>query len=82
MLPEWIAVEHYRLHIVEDWPDSPSRVATLAGIRSSLASLSRDPRVASSLSECTVCRSRKMTSVVLEFRNTSSIAGRQTNLAA
>lgn len=82
MLPEWIAVEHHRLHIVEDWPDSPFKSAVLAAIRSSMASLSRDPLAATAPTECCVCRSRKRTAVAVKFRNTPPIAARLKNVAA
>jgi hypothetical protein len=40
---EWIAMEHYRLHTVETWPESSRKDATLAAIHSALAGLLRDP---------------------------------------
>jgi hypothetical protein len=39
VMPEWIAMEHYRLDIVEQWPDGPYKTATLDAIHSSLAGL-------------------------------------------
>jgi hypothetical protein len=39
---EWFATEHYRLHSVEEWPDSPHKEAALYAIRSSLDSLTRN----------------------------------------
>ena len=34
---EWLATEHYRLHRVEEWPDSPRKEATLAAIHDLVA---------------------------------------------
>lgn len=39
---EWIAMEHYRLHTVEAWPDSPRKNASLAAIHSALGALLAD----------------------------------------
>jgi hypothetical protein len=72
MLSHWIAVEHYRLHLIERWPDSPLKEATLAAVYSSLASLGQDSRSATASPECVVCRARK--AVVVEFPNALRIA--------
>ena len=44
----WLSVEHYRMHLMELWPDGPRKEAGLAAARSTLESLSitclRDPR--------------------------------------
>lgn len=44
MHSQWLKTEHDRLHIVEQWPDSPRKSATLLAIRSSLANLVRIAR--------------------------------------
>jgi hypothetical protein len=67
MRHQWIASEHYRLHTVEGWADSPYKEATLRAIHSSLASLMQDPLVAASMPPCEVCLSRKKVSPVFEF---------------
>ena len=36
---QWIRMEHYRLHGVEEWPDSSHKDATLISIRSALQRL-------------------------------------------
>ena len=55
---EWLAVEHYRLHVVEEWPDGPHKHAALAAIRSSLASLTkRHPEMGDPY--CEICSSRE-----------------------
>jgi hypothetical protein len=33
---EWLAVEHYRIHLMELWPDGPRKEAGLAAARSAL----------------------------------------------
>jgi hypothetical protein len=67
MLSNWIAVEHYRLHLVERWPNSPHKEATLAAVYSALASLERDSRSATASQECIVCRTRRAS--VVEFQS-------------
>lgn len=54
---EWIAMEHYRLHTVEAWPESPHKEVLLAAIDSALAGLLRDP-MAVRPAHCSVCGSR------------------------
>lgn len=41
MRDQWLAMEHYRLHSVEAWPDSPRKEGLLRAIRSTIQSLSR-----------------------------------------
>jgi hypothetical protein len=41
MKDQWLAIEHYRLHTVEEWPDGPHKDGALAAIRSSVESLIR-----------------------------------------
>jgi hypothetical protein len=72
MLSDWIAVEHCRLHLVERWPDSPYKEATLAAVYSTLARLGQDPRSATASRECVVCGARKV--AVVEFPKTLRIA--------
>jgi hypothetical protein len=56
MRDQWLAMEHYRLHSVEEWPDGPKKEAALAGIRSKLDSLSGDA-LASHI-HCAICLDR------------------------
>jgi hypothetical protein len=54
---EWLAMEHYRLHVVEEWPDGPYKQAAMAAIRSTLDSLARGhPETHCPL--CEVCSNR------------------------
>ena len=52
-----IAMEHYRLHCVEQWPDSPYKRAVLDAIQSTLKSLRTTSPVPLQEPECTVCAS-------------------------
>lgn len=61
MKEQWLAMEHYRLHSVEEWPDGPHKQAALAAIRSTLNSLTRNGVGEASRSECYICRSRQKT---------------------
>jgi hypothetical protein len=79
MLSQWIAVEHYRLHLVERWPDSPHKEVTLAAIYSTLASLAQDSRSATVSLECVVCRARR--AAVIEFPNALRIASAKADSA-
>ena len=54
---EWIAMEHYRLHSVERWPDSPYKTATLEAIHLSLARLMRDA-LETRATDCSICFNR------------------------
>ena len=82
MHQQWVAMEHYRLHMVEEWSDSPYKKATLAGIQSTLASLLREAGVATSQQQCAICMTRKRTSKVLEFPSTAPLAAECANVAA
>ena len=34
MYNEWLAMQHYRIHVMEQWPDGPRKRAGLAAARS------------------------------------------------
>ena len=81
-LGQWMKVEHYRLHCVERWADSPHKQAVLAGIHSALDRLqAASPSPAGSLS-CMVCASRRREAVVLQFPSGSQATPVITRLAA
>lgn len=68
MLNNWLAMEHYRLHVVEQWPDGPRKQAAIAAVRSSLRSLlANRPEEEEELFVCSVCGNRAGTGVVVEF---------------
>ena len=57
-LRQWVKTEHYRLHCVEGWPDSPYKEAVLTASRSVLESLEADIEPLDSL-VCMVCAARR-----------------------
>src|SRR5260370_28180350 len=59
MHSEWIAAEHHRLHIIEEWPESPHKKVALAAIQSSLHSLLQNHPPDGPLAACEICLSRK-----------------------
>jgi hypothetical protein len=60
MYSEWIAFEHYRIHVMELWSDGPRKEAGLAAARSALDSLTQKMPTRSSIA-CTICVSRQQT---------------------
>jgi len=66
-LMQQLKMEHYRLHCVEAWPDSPHKQTTLAGIHSGLERLQAALTAPVSLSLCMVCAARRRESTVLKF---------------
>jgi hypothetical protein len=63
---EWIAMEHYRLHTVEAWPESPRKNASLEAIHSALGALMADP-AGHRQPDCDICRSRNKGRAVAQF---------------
>ena len=66
MFGQWINMEHYRLHCVEEWPASPYMEAVQAAIRSSLerfTTSSAEPVDAT----CMIRAAPRTESVVREF---------------
>jgi hypothetical protein len=45
---QWLSMEHYRLHIAEEWPDGPYKEATLAAIHSTIECAQTSPERRSS----------------------------------
>ena len=79
---QWIRMEHYRLHCVEEWPDSSLKDATLTSIRSALQRLETVSTAAVEPAQCMVCASRKTKSVVLQLPSRSTGSPAITRLAA
>jgi len=78
MHSEWLAAEHYRIHVMEQWPDGPRREAGLAAARSAIESLARTLPQGSSF-DCATCAGRRQTVSVLSLvprvqRKPSSLA--------
>ena len=82
MIRQWMNVEHYRLHCIEEWPDSPHKEAVLAGIRSALESLESSSLAPLETPQCIVCASRKTEATVLMFPSRSQHSPAITRLAA
>lgn len=79
---EWIAMEHHRLHLVEEWPDSPHKAAALAAIHSTLQGLLRNQRPGAPVLTCEVCLNRQRSAPVVKFPETFPVVHDRTNLAA
>jgi hypothetical protein len=67
MHAEWIATEHHRLHIIEEWPEGPHKEVAMAAIQSSLQSLLQNHGHDGALAACEVCLSRNKAIGKLEF---------------
>lgn len=61
---QWIAMEHYRMHSIEEWPESPRKASALAAVHSALAGLSRE---LTRTTECQVCLTRKRARTLVEL---------------
>jgi hypothetical protein len=59
MYAEWIAAEHHRLHLIEEWPDGPRKEVALSAIQSSLQSLLQNHQPDGLLAACEICLNRK-----------------------
>jgi hypothetical protein len=78
---EWIAMEHHRLHLIEEWPNGPHKDAAVAAIRSTLESLLRTHRGVD-LPICEMCLNRPNASTLVEFPKSFQIEPDRTHLAA
>jgi len=63
MHSERLAMEHYRIHLMESWPDGPRKEAGLASARSALESLARTVPEGSSFA-CSTCAARHTVTVI------------------
>lgn len=64
---EWIAMEHYRLHLIEEWPEGPRKEASIAAIHSTLGRLLAAQPVGVDLPLCEICLSRPKGPALVEF---------------
>ena len=69
MQSEWLAVEHHRIHLMEQWPDGPRKEAGLNSARSALKSLLVSAPSSDSFA-CGVCSSKSLCTTLV-----SSIGG-------
>ena len=67
MHAEWLATEHYRLHVIERWPNGPSKNAGLAAARSSLEGLLRAMPSNESTFTCAICGGKRERATVIEY---------------
>jgi hypothetical protein len=58
MYAEWVATEHYRLHVIEEWPEGARKAVALSATRSSLQSLLQNHQPEGLLAACEICLSR------------------------
>jgi hypothetical protein len=58
-MAQWIAMEHYRMHTVEHWPDGPYKRATVNAIHASLNRLTEGAPRTDALA-CSICSQRKL----------------------
>ena len=82
MYSRWIQMEHYRLHRIENLPESLYKQTTLAAIHATLVSLSSLPLAKSLPLACAVCLERKRQPSVVEFPLRPQIAESQASLVA
>ncbi len=54
----WLATEHNRIHLIEEWPEGPRKEAALASARSALESLQRSLPCDETF-RCAICHSRR-----------------------
>jgi hypothetical protein len=64
---EWLAMEHYRIHVMEQWPDGPRKDVGLAAARSALERLLRAASPNESAFTCVICASRRQSVTVIEY---------------
>jgi hypothetical protein len=69
MYTQWLASEHSRIHLIEQWPDGPRKTAALAAARSALESLlglHRSVPGDASPFRCSICGSRRNSPALME----------------
>jgi len=79
MHSEWLAVEHYRIHVMELWPDGPRKEAGLASSRSALAKLVRT-MPEGFVWPCAICASRRQNVTMIPCA--AMVQSQPSNLAA
>lgn len=67
MYAAWLASEHSRIHLIEQWPDGPRREAALAAARSTLDSLLQRAHPDESTFRCLVCDNRRNSPAMVEY---------------
>jgi hypothetical protein len=67
MYRDAFAMEHYRMHVMEQWPDSPRKEAGLAAVRSTLESLRTDAPGGELDFVCSECLSTRSRTNLIQF---------------
>jgi hypothetical protein len=78
----WLASEHSRIHVIEQWPEGPRKEAALAAARSTMDSLLRSGRADVSAFHCTVCASGRNGPAIVEYPATRLHLADASDLAA
>ena len=66
MYTEWLAMEHYRIHLMEEWPDGPRKDAGLAAAHAALEALQISAPVASTF-VCHICGKRRESGKIVPY---------------
>jgi hypothetical protein len=80
MQNSWLAFEHYRIHLMELWPDGPEKEAGLSAARSALEKLTRIAKESSF--RCTTCASRRHAVIAMPSAHHSGSGQFRSTLAA
>lgn len=67
MYTEWLATEHHRIHLIEEWPEGPIKEASLASARSALDSLLRNAPPDAGPFVCAACAGSSRLAPVIEY---------------
>jgi hypothetical protein len=81
MYEAWLAAEHSRLHLIEQWPDGPRKEAALAAARSAVDGLFRRSRSDEPGFRCLVCANRRNGPALVEHPSRVQVF-RSSDLAA
>jgi hypothetical protein len=81
MYEAWLAAEHTRIHLMEQWPDGPRKETALAAARSAIDGLLRSARSDESGFRCLVCANRRNGPAIVEYPSRVQVV-RSSGLAA
>jgi hypothetical protein len=59
MHTQWLAQEHYRIHLIEEWPEGPRKEAGLAAAKAALLSLEQTAPKPGATFLCEICAARQ-----------------------
>jgi len=81
MRNQWLAFEHYRIHVMELWADGPRKEAGLSAARSALDKLNRTISKEPSF-RCAVCASKPQSVIAMPLAPHSAMDQLPSALAA